>query len=159
MAFALADLLSRFRRDQVAAAAAVDAGAVALLAGEAPDDPDGELQAQADAARPTMERAIADAEAEAASAVAVRYGWNAVRDLPMVRRLIAERALYLLYGDTLPEDMEFRRRDSAAQLERLRDGRQVLVGADGEPVAALDGGARADGAFKAQPPIRELAGY
>ena len=158
MAFAVADLLVRFRRDQVAAAAAVDEGAVALLAGEAPADPDGALRAQADAARPVILRAIADAEAEVASAVAVRYRWADAEGLDQVRRLVAERALYLLYGDVLSEDMQARRADAARELEALRSGRRVLTGADGAPVRTAEQ-ATPPASFRAQPPIRELAGH
>ena len=136
-ALTLEEFAARVQRERIATALNVTKEAVAVLLGDSPADIDEndrlELQAEADAARESIQTALVDARDEVASAVAVRYEWNAVRDSALLKRLIADRALFHLHGDVVPEDMEALRRNSLVLLGALRKGSRVLVDDRGEP--------------------------
>ena len=137
MSLGVAGFAARVQRERIAAAVNATEEAVAVLVGDPPADltPDrlAEVTAEAEAARKRIETALGDARDEVASAVAVRYEWNAVRGSALLKRLIADRALFHLHGDAVPEDLEDRRRNSLVLLGALRKGSRVLVDEQGEP--------------------------
>lgn len=132
----LADRVGR-RRLRVAANcsdAELDAVLDGLPAG-ASDDLTGRV---ADAAS-RIDTAIGDAVAEVASAVAQRYAVSTVTAAPMLKRLAADRALFHLHADVVPEDLEERRDHSLKLLAALRAGKRLVTDAAGSPYPRIGG--------------------
>ena len=134
--FSISDLAARYRRDQIATAANADPMVIDyLLDGPPPGVDMSGMTSDRAAARRAIETAIEDASSEVASAVASRYDWAEALETPLVKRLIADRTMFDLHGEVIPEDLEARRRNSLVLLGALRKGSRVLAGADGAPLA------------------------
>ncbi len=123
----IAELLERYADERVATAVKASVETVAAIrAGEPIED------AETVRIQNRIETAIADAISEVQSAVAPRYALPLESDPPpLVKRLVADRALFHLHGDTVPAGLEDRHKSSQELLEQLRKGERVLVDADG----------------------------
>ena len=125
----IGDLLARHSDKRIATAADARVEAVeALRAGVVPDDPD--VRAEAVEVRGRIETAITDATSEVESAVALCYELP-LEPPPLLKRLVGDRALFHLHGDTVPEDLESRRTNSLSLLKAIRAGERLLIGEDG----------------------------
>ena len=136
----LADLVVRTGRRRLAVAANCSAVELAAVLNGLPADPPERLAAKAAEASAAIASAIADAVSEVSSAVAHRYDVAAVSAAPMLKRLAADRALFFLHADVVPEDLESRYKESSKLLEGLREGSHLVVDADGVPYPRLAGG-------------------
>lgn len=127
----LGELVERHSPKRVATAANAPSETVeAIASGELLS---GAEAAEADAARSRIETAIRDAVSEVESAVALRYELP-LDPPPLLKRLVADRALFHLYGEVVPEDLESRRIESLALLKAIRTGERLLIGEDGTPL-------------------------
>lgn len=135
----LAELLSRAGRKRLAVAANCSTAELAAVLDGLPDDPPENLAAKAVEARASIDAAIADAVSEVGSAVAGRYDVARVSPAPMLKRLAADRALFHLHADVVPEDLEQRFEKSLAALESLRDGTRLIADPAGAPYPLLGG--------------------
>ena len=135
---ALADIAARYTAERMAgalnttpeiAAAALDEDA-AKPADWTPED-----VAECDDRRAKAATALRDAAAEAGSKIAVRYVWTAVRDAPVLVRIVVDLAVCELYDDVVPDDMETRRKDALKELDALCRGKRALLDAAGDVLA------------------------
>ena len=70
--------------------------------------------------------------------MAVRYELPLEADPPpLLKRLVADRALFHLHGDTVPKDLEERHKNSESLLKQIRKGERVLVTEDGTVIPQL----------------------
>ena len=135
----LAELVIRAGRKRLAVAANCSGVELDAVLDGLPEDPPERLAEKAAEARASIDAAIADAVSEVGAAVAHRYDVSRVSAAPMLKRLAADRALFHLHADVVPEDLEMRFEKSLAALESLRDGTRLIVDPAGAPYPLLGG--------------------
>ena len=88
--------------------------------------------------RAKTDAALSDAVDEVASKVAVRYAWQNVEDAPQLTRIVVDLAVFELYDDDVPKDMEQRRKAAVKALEEICDGTRVLLDGSGAVLEPTD---------------------
>ena len=155
---ALAELVARAGRKRLAVAANCSAEELDAVLDGLPQDPPERLAAKAAEAGAAIDAAIADAVSEVGSAIAHRYDVARVSASPMLKRLAADRAMFHLHADVVPEDLEMRFEKSLEALKSLREGERLVVDPAGAPYPLLGGEI---GVYSPDPAFDEesLAGY
>ena len=95
-------------------------------------------EAECEERRAKTDTALSDAVYEVASKVAVRYAWQDVEDAPQLTRIVVDLAVFELYDDDVPKDMEQRRKAAMRALGEICDGTRVLLDAAGAVLEPTD---------------------